>query len=707
MVSKRVTREAPTLRRQARVEPTRVNVDARTFEAVFSTGSKGRRSDWFGPDYFESLVVSEAAIDLARLKGGAALLNNHRSWGDVLEDQLGVVEDAWITGAEAWCRCRVSKTAKGDELLARIKDGEIRHISVGYQVHRWTRFISDGELDHLQAELWEPFEVSLVTVPFDAGASVRAAESQPQTYPCEIVTVRRDGQEANTMVKKKTGAASAPKQRSNEEQLDEEVRSGGEDEESETRAAEDDEAEEEAEETRAAEEESDDEEDEAAPESSGSRALEERVVQRERKRVRDIQKFARGIGLTGAATQRLIDKGRTLAELTESGDVVQEYTKMGSKAKTRSTVVIGEEAPAKRLRAIEDSLLLRMRPSSELTQERRSAANDFRGLSLREVSREVLEMRGQRTRGWTPTFLAQRALHTSSDLPKLLENIGRKVLRAEYAEEPQTFAPLITIQNVPDFKTSTLIQVAGGGALKRKNEKGEYQRSTLVENAETYKIARYGEIIGFTGEMLVNDDLGGLGRVIRIQARRVRQTESQLFWELFAVPGALTGAGPVLADGNGIFHASRNNTITRALSEQGLGEARAKMRMQKDIGGDPLNTTMRFLVVPPSLETKADQLTTLITANESGKVNVFAGRFQVIVETRLEAVGAAYWWGFSAPSEMEGVIMGGLESEEGPQFDTREAFDTDGVEFKVRLDKYAKAIDFRGFLRSTGAVAPA
>ena len=71
---------------------------ARTVELVWTTGARVRRYDYWDGAYDEELVVSEEACDLTRLNNSAPLLDTHGRWQ--LDDQIGVVERAWIDGAE-------------------------------------------------------------------------------------------------------------------------------------------------------------------------------------------------------------------------------------------------------------------------------------------------------------------------------------------------------------------------------------------------------------------------------------------------------------------------------------------------------------------------------------------------------------------------------------------------------------------------------
>src|SRR4030095_10510838 len=81
-----------------------------------------------------------------------------------------------------------------------------------------------------------------------------------------------------------------------------------------------------------------------------------------------------------------------------------------------------------------------------------------------------------------------------------------------------------------------------------------------------------------------------------------------------------------------------NDTSTgTAISVDSLGLARSMLRKQTGLDGVTyLNLPARYLIVPPSKETIADQFTTQITPAQSSNVNPFTGRLTVIAEPRLE-----------------------------------------------------------------------
>ena len=75
-------------------------------------------------------------------------------------------------------------------------DKSVRYVSVGYRVHRYEIEKRDGQRELWRAVDWEPYEISAVPMPADAGAVIRSAKdgSDPQTFTC--VVTRNDASAA-------------------------------------------------------------------------------------------------------------------------------------------------------------------------------------------------------------------------------------------------------------------------------------------------------------------------------------------------------------------------------------------------------------------------------------------------------------------------------------------------------------------------------
>ncbi|MGH8431734.1 MAG: prohead protease/major capsid protein fusion protein, partial [Solimonas sp.] len=135
------TRFLPTQQRAASVAPSTFNKADRTVEVVWTTGARVRRRSWDG-SYDEELVVDASAIDLIRLNtGGAPVLNTHSSWS--LQDQIGIVERAWIANGEGRAILRLSEREEVAGIVRDIEAGLIKNISVGYNVRKY-EIISAG-----------------------------------------------------------------------------------------------------------------------------------------------------------------------------------------------------------------------------------------------------------------------------------------------------------------------------------------------------------------------------------------------------------------------------------------------------------------------------------------------------------------------------------------------------------------------------------
>ncbi|WP_299297454.1 phage major capsid protein [uncultured Tateyamaria sp.] len=161
------------LRRQAAVR--NIDEEARTVQVAFSSEEPVPR--WFGD---EVLDHSPGAMLETRLQNGAAVLWNHDT--DV---QIGVVEAASIGGdRRGRATLRFGRSARAEEIWNDIVDGVIRHISVGYFVRAIKTEEREGERDKVTITEWEPYEISLVSVPADATVGVgRGAGEPPEEAP--------------------------------------------------------------------------------------------------------------------------------------------------------------------------------------------------------------------------------------------------------------------------------------------------------------------------------------------------------------------------------------------------------------------------------------------------------------------------------------------------------------------------------------------
>jgi|LakMenE18May11ns_1017448.scaffolds.fasta_scaffold9954177_2 HK97 family phage major capsid protein/HK97 family phage prohead protease len=158
--------ELTALTRAAPAESLTVEADTRIIEFPFSSELPVER--WFGN---EVLSHRSGAADLARLNDGGALLYNHN-----VDEIIGVVERAWMSENRGHARVRFAKTAKADEVFGMVQDGIMRNVSFGYRISEMTETLDDGQPTYT-ATRWEPFEISLVTVPADPTVGIGRADA--------------------------------------------------------------------------------------------------------------------------------------------------------------------------------------------------------------------------------------------------------------------------------------------------------------------------------------------------------------------------------------------------------------------------------------------------------------------------------------------------------------------------------------------------
>jgi len=190
--------ELPPL--QIRADLASVNEEARTVDAIFSTGAGVERYDWrTGGRFIERLAITKKAIRLERLNAGASLLDSHSAWS--VNDILGSVMpgSARIEGANAIVTLRFSRRDMVEPTWMDVVDGHVRFVSVGYRVHKFEEEAgSDNKLPVRLAVDWEPYEISMVPMPADAGAKVRAGQPV-EVNRCVIVTRARGTEDADRL----------------------------------------------------------------------------------------------------------------------------------------------------------------------------------------------------------------------------------------------------------------------------------------------------------------------------------------------------------------------------------------------------------------------------------------------------------------------------------------------------------------------------
>lgn len=656
------THETPMLSLRAAVREGSVDVEQRTVELTWTTGSKGRRWSWDIGSYMEELEVSSKALRLDRLNNGAPFLNAHSSYE--LSDVIGVVEKAWLEGEEGRALVRFSQREDVEGIFRDVQDGILRNISVGYAVHRYEVVEEeDDKLPTYRAVDWEPLELSLVPIGFDDGAKIRSAETAA-SYKGQRFNTIFEVREAQQSPDQPAAVANTTEENPMTE-----------------------------EEKRAAEEQ-----------------IRRQAEEAERKRSLTIRQMAKKVGLGDDVAEDLVARGVSVADASAALiDKVAER-QAGTQTESRNsqpTIVGGLDQTvltAKR-EAMQNALLNRCNPTIALID----GAREFRGMRLIDLARECVETVGGNARGMLPQEVARAALgcdrtamraagmQTTSDFPILLGGGVTRTLRDAYAQAPQTWRPLGQQTTVPDFRATTRAALGDIAALEEVKEHGEYKYGKLEEEGAPIRVTKFGKIIAITWEAVINDDLGALTRIPRAYGLAAAETESNLVWNLIL-------SNPNFTDGNAIFVAAHGNLAGSggAINTTTLGAARAAMRKQKSKAGAYLNVEPRYLVVGPDKELEAYQYTSsqYVPAKNADINDGRNTSLVVIVDGRITG---NQWYLFTEPGLIDTFEYAYLEGEPGVFTETREGFEVDGMEIKARLVFGAAWIDWRGAYKNPGA----
>ncbi|TPN44878.1 HK97 family phage prohead protease [Mesorhizobium sp. B1-1-7] len=183
----------PQMLRDAEVRAGSFDEAANTIDVIWTTGATVRRFSWMDGEFDEELIVSGNAIRLDRLNSGAPFLDTHGQWS--LNDVIGSVVrgTARLEGGKGVARVQLSAAADAVDRVARIKEGTVSNISVGYRIHAVERKEMDGKVPLHRVVDWEPWEISAVPIPADPGAQVRGAGgAKPETFDCRVMRTLAD-----------------------------------------------------------------------------------------------------------------------------------------------------------------------------------------------------------------------------------------------------------------------------------------------------------------------------------------------------------------------------------------------------------------------------------------------------------------------------------------------------------------------------------
>lgn len=641
--------ELEELELRAEARPGSWNEEALTVDVTWTAGADVLRSDWAsGQRYWERLDFGDGAVRLERLNSGRApVLDAHSDWSS--RDVVGVVEPGSVRIDQAartgTAKLRFTRAPDAAPVVQRVREGVLASFSFGYrrlQIEQTTEQ-RDGYPVWV-VRRWEPFEISPVPVPADAGTGTRAAPSNAPTAPktpCEIL--RRS---LSTMPPETPNTVTAPDNSAAEAARKLEIETA-------RKAA--------ADEARAA----------------------------ERTRADEIRSIVRKAKLEEKVADDLIRGGKSLDEARAA--VLEAIAARDESTETRSGVSVGRTDDEKVRSEFADGLLLR---AGRRVKEPGDLARAFRGMRATRMASFFLERAGIRTELLSEAEIARRVMSTS-DFAQALANVQNKTLRSSYEEAPRTFEPFVRRVSVSDFKPVSRVSMGGAPNLVKVVQGSAIPNGTIVDNAQGYSLAKYGTILSVTWETIMNDDLDAITRQGLMFGASLASLEGDLVYAI------ITSNQTMDEDSVAMIHSTHANTTTGALSVDNLATARGKLRKLTGPNGRALNLEGRLILTGPDLEITARKYLADIVPEQGANANPMRELLRgVIADTRLPATK---WWMVATPDQIDTIELADLTGSDGIMIDTTTDFRTKSVETSALAARAAAAIDWRWIVESTGS----
>ena len=656
-----------------------INAEKRTFEVMFSTGAKVLRSSWYDGPFFEELSMDPAHVRMDRLKSGTApLLADHN--GRSVSATLGVIESSRIENGKGYATVRMAAEGidlEADKVFRKIQDKIIQNVSVGYRTFKVEKTEGiDTKIPTLRAIDWEPYEISMVAMGAELGATVRSADQQTN----EVQITHRGSfpisQEHDPMdpeeLKKQEEAKRAAAELARKAEIDAEV----------------------------------------------SRRT---LIARERDA--GIKHACRAAKLDEKFTETLIANEK-IDLAGARALVLEELAKRSESIKTETAhVEITDDASDKFARGVVSALLMSNAPDLVRTAKAKGVSGfesvdldpgEMRKLSIADVAREALERSGVSTRGMDRQTLAGRAFTMgkrdggpfagTADFPVLLENTIGKILLAAYGTTPDTWSRVCKTETVNDFRASPRYRAGSLSVLDSLSENGEFKNKAIPDGAKlSINVATKGNIVAISRQLIINDDMSALADLMAKMGRAARLSIEVDFYALLAQN---SGLGPTVG-ANPFFHSSNGNVNATAsdITALGIDADRVVMASQRDAqSNEYLDLRPEVLLIPIGKGATARILnSSAINPDANGKIqqpNAVNGLFRDIVDTARLSGNRRYL--FANPSVAPAFVVAFLNGQQSPVLEAEQGWRVDGTEMKVRFDYLVQAFDVKGAVTNAG-----
>ncbi len=291
--------------------------------------------------------------------------------------------------------------------------------------------------------------------------------------------------------------------------------------------------------------------------------------------------------------------------------------------------------------------------------------------------------------------------HTASDFPLILEDALSKTVARQLEQITPALARAAHEIPAEDYRGGNLLTLSASGMPEEIGESGEIKYVTMDEKGERKPAPRdFGAMFHLSNKAIINDDLSLFDQIGKKMVAGAIERFRRTLLEPVLANG---GLGHSMADGKPVFHADHGNLAAAGgrLDVTSLSAARLALRSQRGPQGEYYAIEPWALVVPPPLETVAQQVLAEINATKTADVNPFSGALELVVEVGLTNPNA--WYLIGNPASTDGLAYSFLEGQSAPRVESQPGWNTLGTEFRLVWALDARFVSSASWFKNPGA----
>ena len=455
-------------------------IDEATRKVSFTFMTDAPCNNWSVP---ESCLCEKENVNLKRYDNGVmpVLFNHDR---DVV---IGRVDAIRFEAHRVLADITLDDDEESNKVMKKIISGSLRGVSVGYMREHTVRVNAGWEYLGVKydmqtdvTDLWQPYEVSIVSCPADPDCGVGR---ELKDIEMEISKTK----EEKTMENKDTVI--------NGKQPDMVAK-------------------------------------EAAEKSAIDAAT--KAAQAERERIGAIYAVCREFNVDSAKVESYVKDGKTVDAVRKAIlDDIAEKQKA-------SKVTVIKDAGDKFIERAVDGLALHHGIISD--SEAVKGADEYRNGSLRAIAEDCLVAGGMSERElrhmsahevFEEMFNSHSRAMGTEQFSMIIDQFGNKTMLKGYTEQPTVFQQLVSRGSNKDFKPTHKYRLGLDGKPElMPPESGEFKYQEMADETISTAIQTYGKAISFTREIFINDDMGAVVKAIRMQAGGFRRLQEEMFFAL-------------------------------------------------------------------------------------------------------------------------------------------------------------------------------